>query len=173
VITIEQLLRPSPELRSFAAQPEVDPLTENDALQEAQLLELRFDALHCTVGLLFELRLALQLRSANTGVLVAHGVHDLSWSAALRSTSRTAWNVVGSEPRAADSVFGLELSFSPEARLSLSASHAAFFTGEVPGLSDTPPNYGGADEPAIRAQLAGWNSNFIPVHAVFLDPAPA
>jgi hypothetical protein len=29
--------------------PEADALTEVDALQEAQLLEVRFDALRCTV----------------------------------------------------------------------------------------------------------------------------
>ncbi len=45
MITIEELLRPDPELRRFAAKPEMDPLTEEGALQEAQLLDVRFDAL--------------------------------------------------------------------------------------------------------------------------------
>jgi hypothetical protein len=62
VITVEDLLRPDRRWREYASLPEMDPLTEDDALQEAQLLDVRFDALRSTVGLLFELRTALQLR---------------------------------------------------------------------------------------------------------------
>jgi len=67
MMKIKDLLLPSPGLRAYAAAPEMDPLTEEDALQEAQLLDVRFDALSLTVGLLFELRMAQQLREANTG----------------------------------------------------------------------------------------------------------
>lgn len=99
MITIEELLSLDARLRRFAAQPEMDPLTENDALQEAQLLDVRVDALRSTVGLLFELRVALQLREANTGALVAHGVRKISWSSSPRPTPRTAWNVMSPTPR--------------------------------------------------------------------------
>lgn len=169
---VEDLLSPDPALRRFA-QPEMDPLTERGALQEAQLLDVRVDALRSTVGLLFELRLALQLREANTGVLVARGVRELSWAAGPRSTEKTAWTVGGSIPRNADRLFGLELGMwpAPGAQLKLVAESAAFFAGDVPGL-DRIPDYGEDDEATIRAQLAGWHSEFTPVHAVFLDPAP-
>jgi hypothetical protein len=60
VITIQDLLSLPPTLRDLAA-PEMDPLTEEDALREAQLLDVRFDAVRSTLGLLFELRVALQL----------------------------------------------------------------------------------------------------------------
>jgi hypothetical protein len=172
VITIGELLWPDPELRRFAAQPEMDPLTEEGALQEAQLLDVRFDALRSTVGLLFELRMALQLREANTGVLVARGVRELSWTAERRSTSRTAWVVGGSIPHNEDRLFGLTLGMWPGAQLTLKAESAAFFAGDVPGL-DRIPDYMDDDEVTVRAQLAGWHSDFIPVHAVFLDPAPS
>jgi hypothetical protein len=79
MIIMEELLYLGPELRQYASQPEMDPLTEDDALQEAQLLDVRFDALRSTVGLLFDLRMALQLREPNTGVLVVSGVRELSW----------------------------------------------------------------------------------------------
>ena len=171
MIVIEELLSSSAELRRFAAQPEMDPLTEDDALQEAQLLDVRFDAARSTLGLLFELRLALQLREANTGVLIAHGVRAISWSASPRSTARTAWNVITSTPRHADRLFGLSLLTTPRSQLELSAESAAFFVGDVPGL-DRIPNYIEDDEATIGAQLAGWRSKFTPVHAVFLDSAP-
>ncbi len=171
MIIIEDLLLPDRRLRRFAAQPEMDPLTEDDALQDAQLLDVRIDALRSTVGLLFELRVALQLREANVGVLVAHGIRKISWSASPRSTARTAWNVIASTSRCADRLFGLNLRCWPEGHLELSAEDAAFFAGDVPDIGAAPPDYGG-DESTIRAGLAGWRSTFKPVHAVFLDSAP-
>jgi hypothetical protein len=61
---IEDLFR-IPERRAFAAKPEIDPLTEDIALMESQLLDVRFEAVTSTAGLLFDLRGALQLRLAN------------------------------------------------------------------------------------------------------------
>lgn len=172
MMTVGGLLSPDPGLRRFASQPEMDPLTEEGALQEAQLLDVRFDALRSTVGLLFELRLALQLREGNTGVLIARGVRQLSWTAEQRSTLRTAWTVGGSIPSNEDRLFGLELGLWPNAQLALKAESAAFFAGDVPGL-DRIPDYMEDDEVTVRSQLAGWHSEFVPVHAVFLDPAPS
>src|SRR4051794_19506320 len=104
---IVDLLPLGSALRQHASLPEMDPLTEEDALQEAQLLDVRFDALAGFVGLVFELRQALQLREANTGVLVAHGVRTLTWSGPSRDTTLTAWSVGSSVPRAKDNLFGL------------------------------------------------------------------
>lgn len=170
MITVEELLSPDTELGRFAGQPEMDPLTEEDVLQEAQLLDVRIDALRSTVGLLFELRVALQLREANTGVLVAHGVRKINWSVSPRPTAKTAWSVITSTPGCAGRLFGLSLKFWPEACLELSAEKAAFFIGNVAGIGAAPPDYAG-DESTMQAGLAGWRSAFTPVHAVFLDPA--
>lgn len=172
MITIEDLLRSDDRWREFSAQPEMDPLSEDDALQGAQLLDVRFDAVHSAAGLLFELRVALQLREANTGVLIVRDVRELSWTAEPRSTARTAWTVLGSRPEARDRLFGLRLDARPAALLSLQAGSAAFFVGDVPGL-DRIPDYVSDDEPTVRANLANWHSNITLVHAVFLDPAPA
>lgn len=160
---------PVAELREYGAQPEMDPLTEADALQEAQLLGIHFDALSLTVGLLFELRLALQLREANTGVLTASGVRGLSWSGPSRATELTAWSIGSSTPRAEGRVFSLNLSMwpAPGAQLTVVAESAAFFAGDVPGLDEVPPDYSAG----VRDGLADWDSEFTPVHAVFLDPA--
>jgi hypothetical protein len=172
-LRLHDLLLPSPGLRALGSQPEMDPLTEPNALQEAQLLDVRFDALTLTVGLLFELRMALQLREANTGVLSVRGVRRLSWSGPSRATDLTAWSIGSSVPLAEDGTFTLTLSMwpAPGAQFTVVAKSAAFFAGDVPGLDEVPPDYGALDDVTVRAALAGWNSEFIPVHAVFLDPA--
>ncbi|MFN6118743.1 MAG: hypothetical protein ACK5CE_03755 [Actinomycetes bacterium] len=172
-LTPRDLLLPSPALRALGAQPEMDPLTELDALQEAQLLDVRFDTLTLTAGLLLELRMALQLREANTGVLWVRGVRQLSWSGPSRATEMTAWSVGSSVPRAEDGVFSLTLSMwpAPGAQLTLVGESAAFFAGDVPGLNEAPPDYGALDVESVREGLASWDSEFVPVHAVFLDPA--
>jgi hypothetical protein len=79
-----------------ADPPDMDALTEAGALTEAQLLDVRVHALTSTVGLLFDLRTALQLRGPNTGIVGVRGVREFSWSAEHRVTRRTAWNVVDS-----------------------------------------------------------------------------
>jgi hypothetical protein len=123
------------------------------------------------VALLFELRIALQLRTANTGVLVANGVRGLSWSVRPRPMDKTAWTVFASSPECLNREFRLRLGMWSDAKLELVAESASFYTGDVPGL-DVIPNYIEDDEATIRAQQAGWHSTFVPVHAVFLDPAP-
>jgi hypothetical protein len=171
LVKIEELLT-DPERRRFAAQPEMDPLTEIDALQEAQLLSVRVDAVSSTVAVLFDLRTALQFMEGNTALIVARDVRDVSWSAEARPTARTAWNVVASQPNATEGLLSLSLAFVPQARLSLRTGEAEFYVGDVQDLPDAPPDYGSGDEAAIRAGVADWGSRFAPVHAVFLDAAP-
>ena len=130
------LLLLTPALREYLSLPEMDPLTEDDALQEAQVLDVRFDALTGVVGILFELRQALQLEEANTGVLVARGVRELTWSGPRRDTALTAWSIGSSVPQAKDRLFSLSLVMWPHpgARLSLTAESAALDVGHGPGL---------------------------------------
>jgi hypothetical protein len=171
LMRIEELLV-DPRRREHAAMPEADALTEVDALQEAQLLDVRLDALRSTVWLLFDCRGALQIEMGNTAVIVAYGLHRFSWVAQPRGRL-TAWTVVSSEPVARGGVWSLSLAFVPSARLELEADSAEFFVGNVPGGDEAPPNYMEADDATIRAGLQSWTSTFEPVHAVFLDPASA
>lgn len=168
---IEDLLKTASG-REYVPMPEMNPLTENDVLQEAQLLDVRLDALRSTAGLLFDLRGALQLREANTGVLIVRGVGNLTWSSGTRGTGRTAWTVDGSIVTSTDRLFGLELGLwpAPAAELTLAAESAGFFVGEVPGL-DRIPDYVEDDELTIHTQLASWQSEFELVSAAFLGPA--
>lgn len=168
--TIRDFAR-DPWRREYGAKPEMDPLTEDDALMEAQVLDVQLDALRGRVAVLFELRLALQLREGNTGLLVADGVTAFEWSAGPRETARTAWNVVGSVPRAAAGILEIRLGMLPRAELLLRATSAAFYSGDVPGLVEIP-DYGEASEPELGSMLAHWGSDFSPRHAVFVDPDP-
>lgn len=171
LMTIEELFSDVGR-RRFAAQPEMDPLTEPDALQEAQLLDIRVHALTSAVALLFDLRTALQFMEGNTALLIAHGVREFGWSSEPRSSARTAWNVVSSQPSVSNGTFSIVLGFIPSARLVLRAVSAEYYVGDVAAIGDTPPDYGGADDALIRAGLADWSSPFAPAHAVFLDQDP-
>lgn len=160
--------------KGYAGLPEMNPLTESDALQEAQLLDLQLDAARGQLGLLFELRMALQLREPNTGVLVARGIRELSWTAPTRSTSPTSWSVGGSKVDNQDGLFRLELGLwpAPGAKLIVIAESAAFIAGHVAGLADAPPDY--SDEDAkVRDLVPSWHSTFVPSSAVFVDPGGA
>lgn len=171
---IEDLLVHGVALRAGAPLPGMDPLTEDDALQEAQVLDVRLDALAGVVGILFELRQALQLREANTGVLIARGVRRLTWSGPSRDTALTAWSVGSSAPRTQDRLFELTLVMWPHpgAQLGFTAESAAFFIGDVSALSETPPDYSKGDSVNVRGEVARWDSSFTPVCAVFRDAAP-
>lgn len=155
----------------FSEAPDVNPLTDEDALQEAQLLDVRFDAVRSSVGLLFELRNALQIRTANTGVLVAQEVTRLSWSARPRPTVRTAWSIIDSSPKHEDQVFDLRLTMFPSAQLELAARNASFYIGDVQGIGDAPPDYGDKED-VIRVGLPGWSSTLSAVRAIS-TPRPA
>ena len=60
---IEELFR-IPAGGALAVKPEMDPLTEDIALMESQLLDVRFEAVTSTVGLLFDLRYVMSADGA-------------------------------------------------------------------------------------------------------------
>jgi hypothetical protein len=155
--------------RAMVGSPETDPLTEKNALQEARLNEVLFDAVNMRAGLLFDLRGALQLRMAYTGLIVLERVEHFSWAGDRRSTIRTAWNVVGSVPENKDGVVNLRLFFFPDAELTVGARSAAFFAGDVPGLPDRVPDFAGSDA-EVAAGMASMDSLFEPTQATFIEP---
>lgn len=160
------------DLYGLVGSPEMDPLTEKDALQEARLNEVVFDAVNMRMGMLFDLRGALQLQMAYTGLLVLGGVQNLSWSSDRRPTLRTAWNVVGSRPLNEGGVISLRLFFFPDAELTVVGQSAVFYAGDVPGLPDTPPDFAGRDE-EVAAGMASMDSSFEPTQATFVEPLSA
>jgi hypothetical protein len=139
-------------LVGLVGSPEADPLTGEDALREARLNEVLFDAVNRRAGLLFDLRGALGFRVALTGLVVLYDVEEFSWAGERRSAIRTAWNVVGSRPANKDGVVGLRLFFFPDAELTVAARSAAFFAGDVPGLPGRVPDFAWGDAEVA----AGW-----------------
>jgi hypothetical protein len=66
----------------------MDPLREDVSLMESQLIDVRFDPLASSAGLLFDLRQAIQLRLANTGVLIVRDVERLTWEERLHEIEK-------------------------------------------------------------------------------------
>ncbi len=144
--------------------PATNPLTQEDSLREAQVMGVRLDSLTGEVGVLFELRMALEYwETADTGVLVAEGVRRLAWTGPQREPGRTAWSAGGSRVEVHDGLLWLSLGMwpAPGATLEVVAERAVFVGGRVPGIGDTPPDYTG-DEVTIVARLASWDSQFRP-----------
>lgn len=148
--------------------PETDPLIEEDALYEAQLLDVRYNALRMTAALLIELRTTLEFPEGDTGVLIARRARQLSWTSETRATERTAWTVVGSSIGRTDGEFHLRLYTMPNALLELHARSATFMVGAVPGLPKVIPDYQDSDE-TVRAGLPTWGSKFAAVQATSLN----
>jgi hypothetical protein len=67
VVRLRDLLA-GDELHGLVGSPEMDPLTEKDALQEARLNEVVLDVVNMRMGMLFDVRGALQLQMAYTGL---------------------------------------------------------------------------------------------------------
>ncbi len=165
---VEELIEK--QSREYLTHVEVDPLRERDALQEAQLLEVRLGNLSSTASLLLELRSAMNLTvEGNTALLVARGVREFSWSAGARDGERIAWNVVGSDLQAVEGLFVFDLDFLPRASLRIAAQSLEFYAGHVDGLLDQLPDYMEEDDATIRANLASWQSSFSPLWATFID----
>jgi hypothetical protein len=162
-----------PNRRSYGAMPEADALTEPHALQEAALIDVRFSALYNSVGLLFDLRVALQFREPKVAVLIGRDVTRLEWEAVPFPHSRVWFANVGSTPDTRSQLFRLELHFVPNARLTLQSRGAEFYVGDMDGVDGAPPDFGEDDDATIRRRMPSWDARFLPLAATFLDPYDA
>jgi hypothetical protein len=168
MITVEDLIW-TPSRMPGTPGPDMDPLVENDALQESQLLELRIYALSSTVGLLFELRTALQFEYGNAAVLVVRGLQRSNWRAIQRGVGKTAWSVVGSEMSAGSGLLNLNVTLSPSSSIEILGTSAEFYVLDVPEIGEVPPDYCSDGEARIRSGLPGWGSSFSLLQASYLE----
>lgn len=137
--------------------PELDPLVERDALLEAQVMDVRLDAMRGVLGLLFELRVAMQMRESNVGVLVARGVEDVRWVAESRRTDLTAWNVLTSGVEQESEGLRFKLGCYPHAEISLRAASLEYLNCHIAEIGDVPPDYT-SDVELVRGSVARWES---------------
>ncbi|MHC9290824.1 hypothetical protein ACRCUN_00055 [Mycobacterium sp. LTG2003] len=150
----------------------VNPFTAEDYLLEAQILEVRYDGIRSTLGIIFEMRLAERIGGASTALLVASNVSQYSWRQVERHGGRTAWTVIGVIPKNTESGLSLELTASPSASLSFTARRAVIYTLRIAHLEDSPPpDYVDDDIRAIRAGVACWNSEAEVVRVDYIDPS--
>jgi hypothetical protein len=171
---IADLLSQDLDVTSLAAPAEdiLNPFLQADALQEAQLLDLRFDAKTGDAALIFELRVSLEFGKGNTGVLVLHGVRSMQWQGPSRETHLTAWSVGRSTPRVDDQSVSLEFAMwpAPGAHLTVTGADATFVECSVPGLTSAPPDYSELTARQVTHKLAGWQSNFAPLSIATARP---
>jgi hypothetical protein len=168
MITVEDLIW-APSRVLGTPGPDVDPLIENDALQEAQLLDLRVHALSSTVGLLFELRTALQFEYGNAAILVIRGLQHANWRAIERGGERTSWSVVGSVMRTRPGLLELNITLSPSSSIEILGTNAEFYVLDVPEIGEAPPDYCSDGEGRIRSGLPSWGSSFTLLEASYLE----
>lgn len=159
-----------PDRRAYASMPEADALTERGALQEAALVDIRFDATSGSVGLLFDQRGAIQLRDASVALLTARGVSRFEWVYERERSGPTWHAVTGSIPDNSDGRFALFLGFASDAEVRVEADGAEFYVGDMPGLDCPPPNFVDDDSETIQAGMPNWTRTFAPLAATFLDP---
>jgi len=153
------------------ARPETDPFTEDDALQEAALVDVRMNALSGAVGLLFDLGGALELRLGSTGILIARGIDQLSWVQTHGREGPIWYTVVGSTSQVEGNFLTLALDLLPDAELRIRLRSGTFYVGDVPGLSDAPPpDFTTADADTLWSSMVTWESEFEPSCAVVLEP---
>ena len=157
--------------RPFHAAPEADGLTEQNALAEADLLDVRLRSVAGAVDLLFDVRGALQFRIADTAVLSVGGLQLFEWH---RDSSfagrREAHRVMVSEPRVVGNSFEFNVWCLRGWGFLVRGLSAEFFVGCVPGLLDPPPNFVEDSPEVIEAELQNWRSEFELEGASFIDP---
>jgi hypothetical protein len=158
--------------RELLGAPEMDPLTERGALQDAQLIEVAFDATSRRLGWLFDLRMAYQLRMANTALLICEGVDEFSWLGKRRPATRIAWPVDDSIPDNKDGILRIKLLFYHNGETEVTAHSASFYTANVPGLSETPPDFISDSDDVIAAGMASMDSRLELAQAAFVEPGP-
>lgn len=159
-----------PNRRSYASMPEADALTEPGALQEAALVDVRLDPSTGSVGLLFDLRGAIQLRDASVALLIGRRVRRLEWVHERTLPGRTWHAVTGSIPDNRNHRFSLLLGFASDAEMRLEADAAEFYVGDMAGMDCAPPDFVEDDDETIRAGMPNWTWTFVPLAATFLDP---
>ncbi|NUK85147.1 hypothetical protein [Streptomyces lunaelactis] len=137
---------------------ESDPLREEDALQEAQLLDSRVCQLTSTAALLFELRTSLQFEVGNAALLVVRGLHSFGWNSPAAQGPLAALTVVSSVPDRLNDSFRARFEFFPGAQLGVVGDLAEFYVLEVEGVGDVPPDYSSMDLKQVQDALPSWSS---------------
>lgn len=125
-------------------------------LADAQLVEVRVDPGLRNAYFLFDLRQALQLRLANTGLLILLGVTSLDWVDGAQQGRRRAF-AVGSATFGGADGHTLEMRFWGGAELKASFGGARFSCVDVEGLPEVAADFSLVEE-LVLPTLPKWES---------------
>jgi hypothetical protein len=134
-----------------------DPLVEETALLEVQILGIRLDALTRQAGVLLEFRQSLQPFPGNTGVLIAQGVTFSRWSAPDPTAPPVACPIVGWRVVESAGALVATAAFSRLGEFSVAAESWTFVHGDVNGLGPISVDYGDHGPATIREHVADWD----------------
>jgi hypothetical protein len=168
-VIIERFLTP-PQRLIHLPMPDCDALTEVDALQEAEIIDARFSLDDGSLGLLLDLRVALQIMTGNVAVLVLWGVSEAHFQHVQPAWPHHGHVVMSSKPSAADGLLTLEIGCLDGWRMRASAEAADFLVGDIPGLPEVPPDRNEASAEEITAGTPRWESEFVPEWGTFIQP---
>ncbi|WP_185993053.1 hypothetical protein [Streptomyces sp. 130] len=149
----------SQEFSSTSEAIDWDPFKEDDALEDAQLLDSRVCPTANRAALLFDMRTASYYPSGNSALLVVRGLRSFHWSGMPQSQKLMAFTAVSSRPHEiANEGFRLELEFFPDGILSVSGERADFYLLEAHDLPEAPPSYPDLVLDQVRHGLPWWDS---------------
>ncbi|WP_141691726.1 hypothetical protein [Nocardia brasiliensis] len=145
-----------------------NPLTTEDLLLEACVIDVRYMSHISSVGLLLDLRTALQIDEGNTGLLVVEQDLDLKISTE-KMHGPMVRTIVGSVPRVNSSAgYGIEIACMPSSLISISGGQAYFHVGNVDGIGEVPPTLEGKVLP--RTGFQSWESS---IRLVYTAASPS
>ncbi|MBL1079598.1 hypothetical protein JK358_34860 [Nocardia sp. 2] len=144
------------------AQVQWNPLLVEDLLLEACVLDFRYVPQTSSVGVLLDLRTALQIDEGNTGLLIVENTLKMAISidkphGAMVST------IVGSVPDTdTPATYGIEIACMPAAVITIAGQRALFHVGNVDGIGDAQPMLEGEEFPTEGFQR--WESDIALVY---------
>jgi hypothetical protein len=168
-VIIEKFITP-PQRHVHLPMPDSDALTEVDALQEAEIIDVRFSLDDASIGLLLDLRVALEFMTGNVAVLALWGVTDAQFQHIPQAWPHHAHVVMSSKPNALDGILTLEIGCLDGWRMRATAKAADFLVGDIPGLPEIPPDRNEASADQIAAGTPQWASEFVPEYGTSIYP---
>ncbi|MEP7378471.1 MAG: hypothetical protein ABI725_02815 [Chloroflexota bacterium] len=126
-------------------------------LQETTLLSWRYDAIVNCVGLLFDLRYALDIDDATIGVLVASTPFRFDWLTDHHYPPPIWYSLTGLTV-GVRSPFSVRLEFEPGAEMSIDAEAAAFFIGTAAISEGAPPDFTHTPVATLSGLLPSWDT---------------
>lgn len=151
--------------------------TTNWIFEEAQLLDVRIDVLHSTVGALFEIRTTylpaeIDVVSLNCGVMMFRKTTEVTWTDTHQRDRPNPQVWSAAECHIETSATGVEV--SPLGGINgmdllIKAQSVEFYAGRLPNLPADIPSH--PDHMDVRGLVPAWEMDFAPTNVWPSGPA--